>query len=426
MNRFLMTPLLVGVAASILSAQESPRVRGTAPATAESTAGSAARCKASDLIGCEITNSKNESLGEIQDIVLDGGSQRIAYVVVAFGGFLGMGEKYFAMPWRLVEVTQRSPGEKLRAKLGLDKETLKAAPGFDEDKWPDMANQAWTAQVDTYYRSREESPREEGAPEPKGSGADGKRGVDREPGSKAFAHRRLTHLIGMGVVDAQRESLADIEDLVVDTTTAKIDAALLSFGGTLGIGEKLALVPTEALTIDVEKNVFVFPCTTARLEAMALPSGEWPALNSDQWLTRSRELCAKASADKVVTDGDVIAVDASGTKAVPFADTYDVDKVETVTGTITTVGSVRIGDRREERVRLRIRTAEGREVIVYAAPEAHADQRALELRTGTIVEVSGSPARYGSQTVIVAGSIAVDGKSVKLRDDQGRPTWQKN
>jgi sporulation protein YlmC with PRC-barrel domain len=421
-----MTPLLAGLAASILSAQVPPSKPVPVTATPGSHLRGIARCKASQLIGCNVTNTKNESLGEIQDIVLDDGNRRIAYAVLASGGFLGMGETYFAMPWRLIEVSQRGTDDKPTATLGLDKKALKDAPGFDKGKWPDMADKNWAKQVDDYYRSRNETSLPGDATKPEGSGDGGERGVDRAPASKAFVYRRLSKLIGMDVVDGQHKDLADVEDLVVDTSGATIDAALLSFGGTLGIGEQLVLVPSECLTIDRGKNVLVFQCTKKRLAAMALPDGELPALNNDAWLLESRALCAKAAAALISSDGDVVVVNASGVVPVPYTDSYDIDEIETVKGTITTIGCVRIGDRREERVRLRVRAANGHEVIVYAAPASFADQQALRLRPGKTIEVTGSPAKNGDQTVLVAGSIIVDGKTAELRDDDGHVTWRKD
>jgi sporulation protein YlmC with PRC-barrel domain len=419
-----MTPLLVSVAASVAAAQEAPHQPPPAPVAHEAQARDVLRYKASQLIGCDISNSKGERLGEIQDIVLDAGKQSIAYAVIAFGGFLGMGEKYFAMPWQLIEFAQRRTDDKPLATLGLDKEALKTAPGFDKGKWPDIASPTWAKQVDDYNRrSRREDPRL-GGKEPEGSDADGKGGVGREPAGKTFAHRRLTKVIGMDVVDVQHQKVADVEDLVVDTQRATVDGALLSFGGVLGLGEKLALVPADALTLDHDKHVFVLPCTKTTLEAMALPGGKWPALNNDDWLNRGRQMCAEARAE-AVANGDVIAVDASNSAPVAFADAYDPKRLETVNGTITTIGSVRVGEAKEERVRLRVRARDGREVIVYAAPAAWEAQQSLGLRSGTMVEVSGSPAKHGTQTVLVAGSIAVDGKTARLRDDQGRATWVK-
>ena len=51
------------------------------------------------VIGSEVVNKLNEDLGKIEDLVLDTGAGRIAYAVLSFGGFLGMGDKYFAIPW---------------------------------------------------------------------------------------------------------------------------------------------------------------------------------------------------------------------------------------------------------------------------------------------------------------------------------------
>jgi sporulation protein YlmC with PRC-barrel domain len=415
-----LTPLLVGLVASFLTAQ--------APQPAPLTTNGPNRCKASQLIGLAITNSKNENLGEIQEIVLDQHTKHIAYAVVGFGGFLGMSEKYFAMPWRLIEVSQRGADTKPRALLGLDRETLKAAPGFDKNSWPDMANAAWAQQVDDYYRLRNEAAPPTGAAEPKGSAPDGTRGVDRVPGSEAFTHRRLSRLIGMNVVDQQQAKLADVEDFVVDTTLAAVDGVLLSFGGTLGLGEYLALLPVSAIKLDLQKDVFVLPCTRADLDAMVLKDGKMPALNGDTWLTKGREQCAKAAKgveDLAAGAGDVVPRDASGVGSVQYADSYDVKKVETIKGTITTVGSVRIGDAKEERVRWRVRVADGREVVVYVAPATFADLQSLGLRANSAVEITGSPAKYGNQSVLVAGTIKADGKTAVLRDAQGHVVWTK-
>lgn len=414
--------MLFSVAASTLVAQETTHPTGPVTVAKDAPVRDTTRCKASHLIGCPLTNSKNETLGEIQDIVLDGQKLRIAYAVVASGGFLGMGEKYLALPWQLIEVRQRGSANKPHLTLGLDLETVKAAPGFDKDSWPDMASSTWAAKVDAYYASGTEHARAIAAKDPTGSA---KSAVDQAPTSKGFVHRRLSKLIGMSVVDVQHQPMASVEDLIVDTNLAKVDAALLSFGGTLGMGEACALVPSEALSLDVEKGVFVFVGSSARLAALTLPAGKLPALNSEEWLTSARDLCAKASKDVVVTDGDVIVADASGVKPAQFADSFDSSKVEAVEGTITTIGTVRIGDRQEERLQLRVSTTEGREIIVYAAPASYEAQAALELRSGTYLEVTGSPVRYGTQTVLVAGSIKVKGKTVKLRDDQGRVTWTK-
>ena len=59
--------------------------------------------KATNLIGKQVTNLEGINLGEIKDLVINwrsGGC--IEYAVLSFGGFLGLGDKYFAVPWELL------------------------------------------------------------------------------------------------------------------------------------------------------------------------------------------------------------------------------------------------------------------------------------------------------------------------------------
>ncbi|MDP4131220.1 MAG: PRC-barrel domain-containing protein [Bacteroidota bacterium] len=88
---------------------------------------------ASSVIGDKVLNNKDEHLGEIKDIMLDVRAGKIDYLVVEFGGFLGIGVKYFAIPFRLLQI---DPARKLFI-FNQSKETLEKAPGFDMDHWPD-------------------------------------------------------------------------------------------------------------------------------------------------------------------------------------------------------------------------------------------------------------------------------------------------
>ncbi len=86
------------------------------------------------VIGSKVFNTQNEDLGKIEDLVIDAGAGRIAYAVLSFGGFLGMGEKYFAIPWNAFHFNLKDSV----AVLNVDKKLLENAPGFDKDKWPNM------------------------------------------------------------------------------------------------------------------------------------------------------------------------------------------------------------------------------------------------------------------------------------------------
>ena len=96
---------------------------------------------ASTLTGDRVVNQINEDLGKIEDLMIDTVNGRIAYAVLSFGGFLGMGDKLFAVPWGALALDQ----ENKCFVLNVSKEALKEAPGFDKGNWPDMANPDWEA-----------------------------------------------------------------------------------------------------------------------------------------------------------------------------------------------------------------------------------------------------------------------------------------
>lgn len=102
---------------------------------------------ASTITGDDVCNKQDEKLGTIDDIMLDLSDGSIRYAVLASGGFLGIGDRLFAVPWRAL---RQDPANK-RFLLDIDAERLKDAPGFDKEQWPDMADTAWNSTVESYY-----------------------------------------------------------------------------------------------------------------------------------------------------------------------------------------------------------------------------------------------------------------------------------
>src|SRR5262249_37324593 len=91
---------------------------------------------------------KGEDLGSIKDLMIDTSSGRIAYAVLSFGGFLGMGSKLHAIPWNALTF---KPDKQIFL-LRVDKETLENAPGsFESKDYPDMADKRWGKQVYAHY-----------------------------------------------------------------------------------------------------------------------------------------------------------------------------------------------------------------------------------------------------------------------------------
>ncbi len=102
---------------------------------------------ASSLSSDGVVNPQGEDLGKIEDIMIDIRSGRVAYVVLSFGGFLGLGEKLFAIPWDALSV---DTNRKVFV-LNVPKEVLKKAPGFDKDHWPLTGDVDWLTGIYDYY-----------------------------------------------------------------------------------------------------------------------------------------------------------------------------------------------------------------------------------------------------------------------------------
>jgi sporulation protein YlmC with PRC-barrel domain len=104
--------------------------------------------KGSTFIGSDVENPKGEDLGDIKDVVIDRATGRIAYAVVSFGGFMGLGDKLYAVPWGAFS---QAATDKDTFILDIDKERIKNSPGFDQNNWPQMVSREWVSGLYTYY-----------------------------------------------------------------------------------------------------------------------------------------------------------------------------------------------------------------------------------------------------------------------------------
>tara|TARA_R110002167_G_scaffold83564_1_gene226885 strand:- start:174 stop:791 length:618 start_codon:yes stop_codon:yes gene_type:complete len=119
-----------------------------------------ANIRVSQLIGYNIQNSQGESVGEIKDIVLDATTGKVRYAAVTYGGFLGMGNKLFAVPFEAFKVQvdpdELDDGDEIDSDdyvlvLNVTQEQLKGQQGFDDDNWPNMADRTWASDLDKRY-----------------------------------------------------------------------------------------------------------------------------------------------------------------------------------------------------------------------------------------------------------------------------------
>ena len=81
---------------------------------------------ASRVIGTSVYNPQGESIGTVEDVMLDKTSNGIMFAVIGFGGFLGIGEKYHAIPWASLDYSTDKGGYV----VPFSKDQLKAAPAY--------------------------------------------------------------------------------------------------------------------------------------------------------------------------------------------------------------------------------------------------------------------------------------------------------
>jgi len=95
---------------------------------------------AGSLAGKLVVNRDGERLGKIKELMLNTANGSMCYAVLSSGGFLGIGERLFAVPWRALVLDCRQK----RFVLDVIMTRFKVAPGFDKHEWPAIADTNWT------------------------------------------------------------------------------------------------------------------------------------------------------------------------------------------------------------------------------------------------------------------------------------------
>lgn len=115
--------------------------------------------RVSELIGMDIRNPAGEDIGEISDLVVDARTGQLKYAAVTYGGFLGLGNKLFAVPFKAFKFQREEPGDDdVVLVLTITQDQLDASEGFDRDRWPNFAEPRFGSDLDRRYGvTREET-----------------------------------------------------------------------------------------------------------------------------------------------------------------------------------------------------------------------------------------------------------------------------
>ena len=99
--------------------------------------------------GTAVYNRRGEKLGSVKDIMIDKVSGKVAYAVMSFGGFLGMGSDLHPLPWSVLDYDTGQGGYV----VDVDKKTLEGAPRYGAGEDASWSDPAWGRKVHDYYRA---------------------------------------------------------------------------------------------------------------------------------------------------------------------------------------------------------------------------------------------------------------------------------
>jgi sporulation protein YlmC with PRC-barrel domain len=267
--------------------------------------------RASELLGYAVQNFDDEDLGSIQDAMISLQDGCIDYMILSFGGLLGLGDSHFLIPWRTLTV---DPADE-RVVLNIEPEVLNDAPRFNVDDLPDFNAPDWDTTARTFWEGVElttpaltgtatmtsttgEQMAGMGSPCAGALPGFGSEAADPIASETMTATTgtgegiavetprvsRLSELLGFAVTNAAGEDLGAIEDLMIDWRQDRIVYAILSFGGILGLGEKWFPIPLDQITLDPIEQRFVFEVEPERLEAApGFEEAELPDTADQNW-----------------------------------------------------------------------------------------------------------------------------------------------
>ncbi|MBI2480976.1 MAG: PRC-barrel domain-containing protein [Planctomycetia bacterium] len=201
--------------------------------------------RASQIQGMKVINGDEKEIGAVSDVAIDVRAGQVKYAALSYGGVLGFGDKLFAVPWDAFEHRHDSGVDQHKLMLNIDEATLGKAPGFDQSNWPDFADPTFDEAIQRH-----------------------------------FGEFRQQKIIGMTVNNTAGKNLGTVNDLMIDMATGQVRYAAVSYGGLLGVGDKLFAVPWDSFTCDSDESGKDYHLTIVLDEATFR---ENPGFDQDSW-----------------------------------------------------------------------------------------------------------------------------------------------
>lgn len=100
-----------------------------------------------DVEGTDVHGPTRDKIGDIDHLMIDKQSGRVVYAVITFGGFLGLGQSHYPLPWSALRYDTQLGGYM----TDVTEEQLRNAPEFSDDSY---SNRDWEQRVHQHYRAQ--------------------------------------------------------------------------------------------------------------------------------------------------------------------------------------------------------------------------------------------------------------------------------
>jgi hypothetical protein len=240
---------------------------------------------------------------------------------------------------------------------------------------------------------------------------------------------RASQVIGLKIQDPRYNDVHKIQNVLIDVHGGRLAFGLVSFGGFWGVDHQVAAVPWSALSIRVPEGY-------AGLDASRRTLEEAVVRNNYMWRLSERQYARQIYRDFGVTPYWQVFGFVPGEETTmstnpwmpdsTYNKSFDKSKLTTVEGTIESVGSFYPASGSTPGTSLDVKTKEGSSVTVYAGPQSFTMQKNLDLKTGNGIIITGCKTMVNGKSVIIASELKVGGKTLTLRDQNGKPEWNTN
>lgn len=365
-----------------------------------------------ELLGIEIKNNQNESLGKIKDLICDTTLNTVNYAI------LSVENKFYPVPWMALSTDIGA------YTLDMTKINFASAPSQASIDLQQLGSSEFRTRTQNFYSKQISSVQEAGTVERATGWVEEK--YKKTFGTEENLHLvKCTDILGFKVHNLNNEPLAKLDNVVIDVREGVMAYGLVGFAGVLGMGEKTAAIPWASFTLQTDNRVAKLDATEGTLQRAELENGRLGNLTRPQFARQVHTVFTQKPYWEVF--GFVAPEEWSMASWQPnsaYNKNFNPATITTIEGKVESVGMYRPDKNSTPGLRLKVKTPVGDSYIVQAGPQDYAAQQGIQFKNGSDIRVTGSKTTIDAKTVIMASEIKMGQKMLTLRDNQGKPVWQ--